>query len=154
MEKIDYAPVQSTGVLTSSVYEDGNILILGAATHLALIEGGNKFAALEIINAKNKSGDTLVLQEQPCEDGNFTVFAISALKVKRVYSSEALTSSKRLSSGMTIAEILALEPSKEYQLTKKTDGWKKPFGWKEGEELVQNNTYRLEPVTPQPTTKK
>ena len=154
MEKIDYAPVQSTGVLTSSVYEDGNILVLGASTHLALIEGGNKFAALEVVNAKNKSGDTLILSPQSCEDGTFAILAISSLKKKRVYSSELITSSRRLSGGMDVTEILSLEPNKEYRLSKKTDGFKKPFGWKEGEELVQNNNYRLEPVTPKPTEPK
>ena len=151
-EKIDYKPVIKTGVLTSSIYEDGNILTLGASTHLALIEGGNKFAALEIINAKNKAGDTLVLQEQSCDDGNFSVFAISSLKAKRVYSSEQLTSNRRLSSGMSISQILALEPNREYRLLKTTDGWKKPYGWKEGDELVINNSYRLEAVAIEPTT--
>ena len=152
-EKIDYKPVVATGVLTSSIYEDGNILTLGASTHLALIDGGNKFAALEVIGAKNKSGDTLVLNQQPCDDGNFSVFAISSLKMKRVYSSEQVTSNKRLSGGMSIAQILALEPNKEYRLSKTTDGYKKPFGWQEGESLQVNNAYRLDPVTVEPTTK-
>ena len=152
--KIDYAPVEKTGVLSSSVYDDGNILTLGASTHLALIEGGNKFAALEVINAKNKSGDTLVLSSQSCEDGNFAVIAISSLKMKRVYSSEQVTSTRRLSSGMSIAQILALEPNKEYRLTKTQDGFKKPFGWKENEPLQQNNSYRLEAVTVEPTVTK
>ena len=150
-EKIDYKPVEGTGVLTSSIYDDGNILVLGASTHLALIEGGNKFAALEIIKAQNKSGDTLVLQAQPCEDGNFSVLAISSLKVKRVYSSEQVTSSKRMSGGMSIAQILSLEAGVQYRLTKTQDGFKKPFGWKEGDPLQQNNSYRLEAVTVEPT---
>lgn len=158
MSKIDYKPVEATGVLTSSIYEDGNTIILGALTHLALIEGGNKFAALEVINAKNKSGDTLVLKPQACEDGNFSVFAISSLKMKRVYSSEQVTSNKRLSGGMSIAQILALEPNKEYRLVKTADGFKKPFGWKEGDPLQSNNSYRLEATVEtkvtQPTTKK
>ena len=150
--KIDYAPVEKTGVLTSSIYEDGNTIMLGEKTHLALIENSDKkFAAFEVINAKNKSGDTLVLNEQSCEDGNFSVFAISCLKTKRVYSSELVTSTRRLSSGMSIAQIMNLEPNKEYRLTKTQDGFKKPFGWKEGEELVQNHSYRLETVaTPDP----
>ena len=150
--KIDYEPVLSTGVLTSSIYEDGNIIVLGEKTHLVLIEGSDKkFAALEVINAKNKSGDILVLNQQPCDDGNFSVFAISCLKTKRVYSSELVTSTRRLSGGMSVAQILALEPNKEYRLTKTQDGFKKPFGWKENEPLQQNNSYRLEAVTVEPT---
>ena len=150
-EKINYKPVEGTGVLTSSIYEDGNVIVLGASTHLALIEGGNKFAAFEVLNAKNKSGDTLVLQAQACDDGNFAVFAISSLKSKKVYSSEQVTSSRRLSGGMSIAQIMALEPNREYKLIKTADGWKKPYGWKEGEPLTVNNSYRLEAVTSQPT---
>ena len=150
MEKINYEPVFKTGVLSSSVYEDGNILTFGENTHLALIEGGNKFAALEVINGKNKNGDPLVLNKQDCEDGKYAVFAISSLKVKRVYSSEELTSNKRLSGGMTVAQILALEAGKEYRLSKTADGFKKPFGWNENEPLVQNYSYRFEPVTVQP----
>ena len=153
-EKIDYKPVESTGVLSSSIYEDGNILTLGASTHLALIKGSDKkFAAFEVNSAKNKSGDTLVLTEQPCEDGNFAVLAISALKTKKVFSAENVTSARRLSGGMSNSEILALEPNKEYKLNKTTDGFKKPFGWQEGDPLVQNHSYRLEAVT-EPTTKK
>ena len=156
-EKIDYKPVEKTGVLTSSIYEDGNILVLSASTHLALIEGGNKFAALEVIDAKNKSGDTLVLSKQACEDGNFAVIAISCLKVKRVYSSELITSARRLSGGMSVAEILALEAGVQYKLNRQSDGYKKPFSWKEGDPLQQNYSYRLEAVAtvtqPTPTKK-
>ena len=161
MAKINYEPVEKTGVLSSSVYEDGNVLTFGTSTHLALIESSDKkFAALEVLGAKNKNGDNLVLNAQGCDDGNFTVFAISCLKSKKVFSSELVTSSKRLSSGMAITEILALEPNKTYRLSKTTDGYKKPFGWNEGEPLVQNNSYRLElvdaqqPTVSQPTTKK
>ena len=156
-EKIDYKPVLETGVLSSSIYDDGNILVLGEKTHLALIKGGNKFAALEIISAKNKSGDTLVLQEQSCEDGNFAIFAISSLKIKKVFSEESQNSAKRMSGGMSIAQILSLEAGVQYRLTKTTDGFKKPYGWKEGDPLQANNSYRLEAVTvqnPEPTTKK
>ena len=154
-EKIDYKPVEKTGVLTSSVYEDGNVLTLGASTHLALIEGSDKkFAALEVLGAKNKIGNNLVLNAQGCDDGNFTVFAISCLKSKKVFSSELVTSSKRLSSGMAIADILGLEPNKPYRLSKTADGFKKPFGWKEGDPLQQNNSYRLEAVATEPTTTK
>ena len=155
-EKIDYKPVEKTGVLTSSIYEDGNILVLGASTHLALIEGkgDNKFAAFEVIKAKNKSGDTLVLKSQGCDDGNFAVIAISSLKTKKVFSTEDINSSRRLSGGMAISEILALEPNKEYRLSKTVDGWKKPFGWQEGDPLQVNNSYRLEAVTPKPTANK
>ena len=154
-EKIDYKPVEKTGVLTSSVYEDGNVLTLGASTHLALIEGSDKkFAALEVLGAKNKNGNNLVLNAQGCDDGNFTVFAISCLKSKKVFSSELVTSSKRLSSGMAIADILGLEPNKPYRLSKTADGFKKPFGWKEGDPLQQNNSYRLEAVATEPTTTK
>ena len=163
MEKINYEPVKSTGVLSSSVYDDGNTLTLGANTHLALIEGGNKFAALEILSAKDKSGNAIVLQKQACEDGNFSVFAISPLKVKRVFSTGEVSSSRRLSGGMTIADILALEAGKEYRLIKTEDGFKKEFGWVEGDPLKQNYSYRLEAVTTakptpkeesKPTTKK
>ena len=150
--KIDYAPVEKTGVLSSSVYEDGNVLTFGASTHLALIEGSDKkFAALEVLGAKNKNGDNLVLNAQGCDDGNFTVFAISCLKSKKVFSSELVTSSKRLSSGMAIADILGLEPNKPYRLSKTADGYKKPYGWQEGDPLVQNNSYQLELVTVEPT---
>lgn len=150
MEKINYEPVMSTGVLSSSIYDDGNVLVLGASTHLSLIEGSEKkFAALEVKSAKNKDGESLVLTEQACEDGNFAVLAISCLKAKKVYSTEAATSSRRLSGGMSIAEIIALEAGKEYKLTKKTDGWKKPFGWQENDSLVVNNSYRLEPIASQ-----
>ena len=69
-----------------------------------------------------------------------------------MYSSEQLTSNRRLSSGMSISQILALEPNREYRLLKTTDGWKKPYGWKEGDELVINNSYRLEAVAIEPTT--
>ena len=156
-EKIDYKPVVNTGVLTSSIYEDGNVIVLGASTHLALIEGGNKFAALEVVSAKNKSGDILVLQTQPCEDGNFAIFAISSLKAKRVFSGENINSARRLSGGMSIAEILNLEAGIQYKVVKTTDGWKKAFGWKEGDPLIQNNSYRLEAVaiqSPESTTTK
>ena len=150
-EKIDYKPVETTGVLSSSVYEDGNVLMLGASTHLAMIEDSDKkFAALEIKFAKDKDGNALILNKQSCEDGSFSVFAISCLKAKKVYTSELVTSSKRLSGGMNIAEILALQPGKEYRLSKTADGFKKPFGWAEGEPLVQNNSYRLEPVAVEP----
>ena len=156
MEKINYDPVVSTGVLTSSIYDDGNVLVLGATTHLALIEGGNKFAALEVVEAKDKDGNVLILQTQSCEDGNFTVFAISALKTKKVFSADDVLSSRRLSGGMQIPDILALEAGVPYRLVRKPDGWKKPYGWNEGEPLVQNHSYRLEAVAiePQPTTKK
>ena len=156
-EKIDYKPVEGTGVLTSSIYEDGNVLTFGTSTHLALIEGGNKFAALEVINGQNKSGDTLVMSTQPCEDGNFAVFAISALKTKKVFSADNVNSARRLSGGMSIAQILALEAGIQYRLTKTQDGFKKPFGWKENDQLVQNNSYRLEAVivqSPNPTKDK
>ena len=158
MSKVNYEPVIKTGVLSSSVYEDGTILTLGAATHLALIEGSDKkFAALEIMMAKDKDGNNLVLNTQDCEDGKYSVFAISCLKSKRVYATEAITSQKRLSSGMSISEIMSLEAGKEYRLTKTIDGFKKPFGWVDGEELIQNNSYRLEAVAvdsvSQPTTK-
>ena len=151
-EKIDYKPVEGTGVLSSSIYEDGNTLTLGASTHLALIEGGKKFAAFEVTGAKNKSGDTLVLQKQDCEDGNYAVLAISSLKTKKVYSANDANASRRLSGGMAISEILALKAGKEYRLTRSADGFKKPFGWAEGEPLVVNNSYRLEAVAPESTT--
>ena len=152
MEKINYEPVKKTGVLSSSVYEDGNVIVLGGKTHIALIEGSeHKFAALEVTKATNKDGSPCLLQEQDCEDGKFAVLAISSLKVKRVFNSEQLTSNRRLSSGMSISEILALEPGVEYRIIKKEDGYKKPFGWNEGDPLVQNNSYRLEAVaTEQP----
>ena len=153
-EKIDYEPVLKTGVLTSSIYEDGNILMLGASTHLALIEGGNnKFAALEVVSAKNKDGNPCLLQKQSCEDGNFSVVAISALKTKKVYSTDSINSSRRLSGGMNVTEILALEAGVEYKLTRTLDGYKKSFGWKEGDPLQENHSYRLEAVS-QPTTAK
>lgn len=143
--KIDYKPVEKTGVLSSSIYEDGNVIVLGASTHLALIEGSDKkFAAFEVGSAKNKNGDVLVLTEQPCEDGNFAVLAISALKTKKVFSAENVTSARRLSGGMNVSQILALEAGKEYKLVKNTDGFKKPYGWQEGDPLVQNHSYRLE----------
>ena len=155
MGKINYKPVESTGVLSSSIYEDGNTLVLGEKTHLAMIEDSDKkFAALEVEFAKDKDGNTLILNKQACEDGNYSVFAISCLKSKKVFSSELVTSSKRLSGGMNIAEILCLQPGVQYRLTKAADGFKKPFGWVEGEALVANNSYRLEAVAPEPTTKK
>lgn len=154
MNKIDYKPVEKTGVLSSSIYEDGNVLTLGATTHLALIEGGNKFAALEVVSAQNKSGDTLVLNKQECEDGNFAVLAISSLKTKKVFSGETTTSSRRLSGGMSNSQILALEAGVQYRLTKTVDGFKKPYGWQEGDPLVVNNSYRLEAVTVEPTISK
>ena len=152
MGKIDYDPVVKTGVLSSSVYADGNIVVLGEKTHLSLIEDSeHKFAALEVVKATDKDGNPCLLQEQSCEDGKFSVLAISALKSKRVYNSDQLTSNKRMSTGMSIAQILALEPGVEYRITKKDDGYKKAFGWKEGDPLVQNHSYRLEAVTqPQP----
>ena len=155
MEKINYEPVLKTGVLTSSLYEDGNILVLGERTHMALIKDSEKiFAALEVKKAVNKDGSTCILQEQDCEDGKFAVFAISALKIKRVYNSELMSSNKRLSTGMSIAQILALEPGIEYRLSRKDDGFKKPYGWVEGDPLVQNHSYRLESVaTPKSESK-
>ena len=151
MEKINYEPVLKTGVLSSSLYEDGNVLTLGAKTHMALIEGSeHKFAALEVLSAKDKSGNAIVLQNQSCEDGNFVVFAISPLKTKKVYSEDNITSSRRLSGGMSIADIIALEAGKEYRIVKNEDGFKKPFGWVEGDPLQQNNSYRLEAVAAQP----
>ena len=152
MEKINYEPVKKTGVLSSSIYDDGIVLKLGEKTHLALIEGSDhKYAALEVISAVDKDGNTCILNEQSCEDGKFSVLAISSLKSKRVYNSEQLTSNKRMSTGMSISEILALEPGIEYRLTKKEDGYKKVFGWEEGDPLVQNYSYRLEAVAqPQP----
>ena len=153
MDKINYDPVVKTGVLSSSIYEDGNIIVLGEKTHLAMIEDSDKkFAALEVEFAKDKDGNALILNKQACEDGNFSVFAISCLKSKKVFSSELVTSSKRLSGGMNIAEILCLQPGKEYRLSKTVDGFKKPYGWAEGEPLVVNNSYRLEAVSSQPTT--
>ena len=152
--KIDYAPVEKTGVLSSSVYENGNILVLGGKTHLALIEGGNKFAALEVVSATDKDGNPCLLSAQGCEDGNFSVIAISALKTKKVFSADDINSARRLSGGMSIAEILALEAGIQYKVIKTPDGFKKPFGWKEGDPLQQNNSYRLEAVAiEQPTTK-
>ena len=154
MNKVNYEPVLKTGVLSSSIYEDGNVIVLGGKTHLALIEGGNKFAALEVVKATDKDGNPCVLQEQSCEDGNFAVLAISALKTKKVFSGENLNSAHRLSGGMSITQILALEEGVQYRLTKTQDGFKKPFGWKENEPLVQNNSYRLEAVATQPTKNK
>ena len=152
MNKINYDPVVKTGVLSSSIYDDGNIIILGERTHLALIrDSESKFAALEVKKAVNKDGSPCILQEQDCEDGRFAVIAISALKSKRVYNSDQLTSNKRMSTGMSITEILALEAGVQYRLTKKDDGFKKQFGWKEGDPLVQNHSYRLEAVTVEPT---
>jgi hypothetical protein len=146
--KIDYKPVEGTGVLSSSIYEDGNTVVLGASTHLALIEGGNKFAALEVLSVTNKDGHPCLFQKQDCEDGSFAVLAISALKTKKVYSANDVNSSRRLSGGMAINEILALEAGVEYKLSKTSDGFKKPFGWVEGDELVPNNSYRLTVVEP------
>ena len=152
MDKINYDPVVKTGVLSSSIYEDGNVVVLGASTHLALIEDSDKkFAALEVEFAKDKDGNALILNKQACEDGSFSVFAISCLKSKKVFSSELVTSSKRLSGGMNIADILCLQPGKEYRLSKTVDGFKKPYGWAEGEPLVVNHSYRLEAVVSQPT---
>ena len=147
MNKIDYEPVVKTGVLSSSIYDDGIILTLGEKTHLALIrDSEHKFAALEVVKAVNKDGSPCLLQEQDCEDGKFAVLAISSLKSKRVYSSDQLTSNRRLSTGMSISEILALEPGIEYRLSRKEDGYKKAFGWKEGDPLSINHSYRLEAV--------
>ena len=151
MNKVDYKPVEGTGVLSSSVYDDGNIITLGEKTHLALIKGGNKFAALEVAACVDKDGSPCLLQKQECEDGNFSVFAISSLKAKKVFSEENENSARRMSGGMKISEILALEPNKEYRLSRQPDGFKKPFGWQEGDPLVQNNSYRLEPVAVEPT---
>ena len=153
MNKINYEPVIKTGVLSSSVYDDGNVLTLGEKTHLSLIEGGNKFAALEVVKATDKDGNPCVLQEQSCEDGNFAVLAISSLKTKKVFNTNDINSARRTSGGMSIAQIMNLEPNKEYRLTKTQDGFKKPFGWKEGEELVQNYSYRLEAVAIEQPTK-
>ena len=154
-EKINYAPVEKTGVLSSSVYEDGNVLVLGGKTHLALIKDSeSKFAALEVKGATDKDGNPCILTQQDCEDGNFSVLAISALKTKRVYSANDINSSRRLSGGMSISEILALEAGVQYKLTKTQDGFKKPFGWLEGDPLQQNHSYRLvavEPTTSEPT---
>ena len=153
MNKIDYAPVEKTGVLSSSVYDDGNIITLGASTHLALIEGSDsKFAALEVVACLDKDKNPCILNPQACEDGNFSVLAISALKTKKVYSTESITSARRLSGGMAISEILALQAGIQYKLTRTADGYKKPFGWKENDPLVVNHSYRLEAVTPQPAT--
>ena len=159
MDKINYDPVLKTGVLSSSIYEGGNVITLGGKTHMALIKDSeHKFAALEVVSAVDKDGNPCILQEQACDDGNFAVLAISALKAKRVYSSEQVTSNKRLSGGMNVSEILALEAGIQYRLVRKEDGFKKPFGWQEGDPLVQNNSYRLEAIAtvqnPQPTTKK
>lgn len=158
-EKINYEPVEKTGVLSSSVYNDGNVLVLGGKTHLAIIKDSeSKFAALEVTSATDKDGNPCLLSKQGCEDGNFAVFAISALKTKKVYSAAELTSSKRLSGGMNVSEILSLEAGVQYRLSKTEDGYKKPFGWKEGDPLVQNNSYRLvaatvaTPESPQPAT--
>ena len=149
--KIDYEPVEKTGVLLSSVYENGNVVVLGGKTHLALIEGSDyKFAALEVTSSTDKDGNPCLLKAQGCEDGNFAVLAISALKTKKVFSANDVNSSRRLSGGMSINEILTLEAGVQYRLTKKQDGYKKPFSWKEGEPLQQNNSYRLEAVTVEP----
>ena len=153
MNKIDYEPVIKTGVLSSSVYSDGVILTLGEKTHLSLIKDSkHKFAALEVIKATDKDGNPCLLAEQDCEDGSFAVIAISALKAKKVFSTEELNSAQRLSGGMSINEILALEAGKQYRLRKTDDGFKKPFGWVEGDPLKQNHSYRLEAVTT-PTSK-
>lgn len=161
MNKVNYEPVLKTGVLSSSVYADGNVLSLGGKTHLAIIKDSkHKFAALEITKAVDKDGNPCILPLQDCEDGSFSVFAISALKTKKVFSKDEVNSAQRLSGGMSITEILSLESGVKYRLIKtETDGWKKPFGWVEGDPLVSNNSYRLEAVaTPkeesQPTAKK
>ena len=155
MGKINYDPVVKTGVLSSSIYEDGNLLTLGGKTHMALIKDSeHKFAVLEVIEVVDKDGNPCILQAQECEDGNYAVFAISALKTKKVFSANNATSAKRLSGGMSISDILALEAGVKYRLTKAADGWKKPYGWIEGDELVQNNSYRLEAVAIESTTKK
>ena len=153
MSKINYEPVEKTGVLSSSVYEDGNVLVLGGKTHLALVKDSEtKFAALEVVSALDRDGNPCLLTQQGCEDGNFAVFAISALKAKKVFSSEDVSSARRLSGGMSITEILALEAGVSYQLKRTQDGFKKPFGWVEGDPLQQNYSYRLE-VAPQPAIK-
>ena len=157
--KINYEPVEKTGVLSSSVYEDGTVLSFGERTHMALIkESDSKFAALEVKGATDKDGNPCLLNKQDCVDGNFAVFAISALKTKKVYSAAEVNSARRLSGGMSVTEILALEAGVQYRLIKTTaDGFKKPFGWKEGDPLQANNSYRLEAVavqSPEPTTKK
>ena len=157
-EKIDYTPIEKTGVLSSSIYEDGNLITLGGKTHIALIENSeHKFAALEVVGCLDKEGHPCILNQQGCEDGSFAVIAISALKTKKVFSADSITSTRRLSGGMSISEILALEAGVQYRLSKKTDdGYKKPFGWKEGDPLLPNNSYRLEatvePTVSQPTT--
>ena len=152
MNKVNYEPVFKTGVLSSSVYNDGNIITLGEKTHLALIEGSeSKFAALEVVKATDKDGNPCVLSSQSCEDGNFAVLAISSLKTKKVFNTSEVNSARRTSGGMSIAQILALEAGVQYRLIKTEDGFKKPFGWKENEPLVQNYSYRLETVaTPDP----
>ena len=154
MNKVNYEPVIKTGILSSSVYDDGTVLTFGAKTHMSLIKDSeSKFAALEVVSAVDKNGNPCILTTQSCEDGNFAVFAISALKIKKVFSSEQVTSTKRLSGGMSISEILSLEEGVQYKLIKQQDGYKKPFGWVDGDQLVVNNSYRLEPVAPQPTPK-
>ena len=159
-EKINYEPVKKTGILSSSIYEDGIVLTLGDKTHMALIKDSkSKFAVLEVVNAVDKDGNPCLLPSQDCEDGSFAVLAISALKIKKVFSTDQLTSNKRMSGGMPINEILSLEAGVQYRLSKKEDGYKKPFGWVEGDPLVQNNSYRLDAVTTekpatQPTAKK
>ena len=153
--KINYEPVEKTGVLSSSVYDDGNVLVLGGKTHLALIKDSeHKFAALEVCSATDKDGNPCLLSEQGCEDGNFSVFAISALKTKKVFSANDVHSARKLSGGMGVHEILALEAGVQYKLTRTEDGFKKPFGWVEGEPLQQNHSYRLEAVATEPTTTK
>ena len=160
MEKIDYAPVEKTGVLSSSVYDGDNVLVLGGKTHLALIKDSeSKFAAIEVVKAVDKDGNPCILSKQGCEDGNFAVFAISCLKTKKVYSENDIKSSKRLSGGMSVAEILALEAGVQYRIKRTQDGYKKSFGWKEGDPLQINYSYRLEavavePKDSQPTTSK
>ena len=156
MSKINYEPVLETGVLSSSIYEDGNRLTLGEKTHLALIEDSeHKFAAFEVKSSYDKDGNPCLLSKQDCKDGSFAVLAISALKTKRVYSADDVNSSRRLSGGMSISEILALEAGVEYRVRKTVDGYKKPYGWKEGEPLVQNYSYRLQAVAvSEPTTSK
>ena len=157
MNKVNYDPVLSTGVLSSSIYEDGNIITLGEKTHMALIENSDKkFAVLEVISATDKDNNSCILQKQACEDGIFAVLAIACLKTKKVFSENNINSARRLSGGMSISEILALEAGVTYRLTKTQDGYKKPYGWVEGDELVPNNSYRLDPVsaTSQSTTKK
>ena len=158
MNKVNYEPVIKTGVLSSSIYEDGNIITFGGKTHLSLIKDSeHKFAALEVVGATDKDGNSCILNPQECEDGNFAVFAISTLKKKKVFSADNVNSTRRLSGGMNVSEILSLEEGVQYKLVRTKDGFKKPFGWTEGDSLQENYSYRLEPVvavqSPQPTPK-